>query len=123
MLLYRKLLQLGCPVYKNFKLSLRYQTLNLDNVIYGKVRYSTESWQSMWKNFSESDKLQSAMVTDEPPNAEIAYYKGMAYKNFGPEYSADAISAFRCALSLCGPRDSEIKERCESEIRIIETKS
>ena len=61
------------------------------------------------------------MVTDEPPNAEVAYYKGLSYKDFGPKYSGDAMAAFRRALSLCGPQDTEIKERCESEIRIIQT--
>lgn len=79
-----------------------------------------QSWQSIWKSLSESDKLQSAMVSDIPPNAEVAYYKGLSYKDFGPEYSGDAMAAFRQALSLCGPQDAEIKERCESEIRIIE---
>lgn len=62
------------------------------------------------------------MVTDEPPNAEIAYCKGLAYKEFGPEYSEDALSSFRLALSLCEPQDVKIRELCESEIRMIETR-
>jgi hypothetical protein len=49
--------------------------------------------------------------------------KACLYKDFGADYSGDAIAAFRWALLLCGPQDVEIKERCESEIRIIESPS
>jgi hypothetical protein len=82
-----------------------------------------QSWQSIWNSMSESDKLQSAMVSDQPPNAEVAYYKGLSYKIFGPEYSGHAMEAFRHALLLCGPKDATIKERCESELRILEAQN
>ena len=82
-----------------------------------------KGWESIWKSLSESDKLQSAMVSDIPPNAEVAYYKGLSYKDFGPEYSGDAMAAFRQALLLCGPEDATIKERCESELRILEAQN
>jgi hypothetical protein len=72
----------------------------------GNIRHYTtmpqkETWVSIWNSMSESDKLQSALTTDEPPNAEVAYYKGVAFKDFGPQYSGHAMAAFRHALSLC----------------------
>jgi hypothetical protein len=82
-----------------------------------------QSWESIWQSMSESDKLQSAIATDEPENAEVAYYKGLAFKDFGPKYSGHAMAAFRQALSFCGPKDATIKERCESELRIIEAQN
>lgn len=81
---------------------------------------SANASYSVWDQLSESDKLQSALDTDEPENAEVAYYKGLAFKDFGHKYSGHAMAAFRHALSLCGPKDVGIKERCESEVQKIE---
>lgn len=108
----------------NFRRSLHHHIYNVSrngNIAtqQNKTMYANTSY-SVWDQLSESDKLQSALDTDEPENAEVAYYKGVAFKDLGPKYSGHAMAAFRDALKLCGPQDVGIKERCESEVQKIE---
>lgn len=95
-------------------------SLGLPRAPKGIRQYSTgrqrESLDAVWNTLSVDDKLQSALVTDEPGNAEVAYYKGLAFKRFGTEYSGHALATFREALELCRPEDTTIKKQCREEI-------
>ena len=98
---------------------------------FGKRQFSTlasahldeESSYSVWDQLSEDDKLQSALNTDEPENAEVAYYKGRAFKDIGSQYSGHAIAAFRDALQLCQPHEVEMRRKCEEELHQLDTES
>jgi len=78
---------------------------------------------SVWDRLSESDKLQSALDTDEPENADVAYYKGRAFTDIGPQYSGYAIAAFRDALQLCQPHEVELRRKCEEELHRLDNDS
>lgn len=97
--------------------------LNLKNVRQYSTIFEKESWTSIWGKMSKDDKLQTALSTHNPPNAEIAYYKGLAFKDFGVEFSGEAMSAFKLSLELCGVEDTTTRNECESEIRLIERDS
>jgi hypothetical protein len=58
------------------------QTPSWDHPAKPNVSRGGRSWQSIWESLSENDKLQSAMVSDHLPNAEVAYYKGLSLQRF-----------------------------------------
>lgn len=81
------------------------------------LRFERVSQKPIWDQLSETDKLQSALDTDEPENATVAYYKGLAFKKFGLKYSGYAIASFLEAFSLCQPDETEMKRKCEDELK------
>jgi hypothetical protein len=120
--------RLSNPAFKYIRNSnLCLYTLPTSTNYRNKRQFSTytfkESHDSVWDQLSETDKLQSALDTDEPENADVAYYKGLAFKNIGPQYSGYAMAAFREALKLCRPDETELRRKCQDQLNRLETAS
>ena len=71
-----------------------------------------------WNSLPEEDKLNHALSTSYPENAEIAYYQGKAFKKLGSGYAGDALAAFRQAVQM---DEKTYRDLCEKEIEDIYT--
>jgi hypothetical protein len=80
----------------------------------------SNTWKELWINFSESEKLQNALITDEPLDSEMSYYKGKALSLRGLEYAEDAISAYRDGLKMSTNTEHEWQSKLKNAIKILE---
>lgn len=79
-----------------------------------------DDWESLWIKFSEDEKLQNALIIDQPLTAEMAYYKGQALNRMGLEYAEDAIRAYRDGTEMSTGGNNEWRSKLEQEIKILE---
>jgi len=79
-----------------------------------------DDWESLWMKFSEDEKLQNALIIDQPLTAEMAYYKGQALNRMGLEYAEDAIRAYRDGIEMSTGGNNEWRSKLEQEIKILE---
>ena len=74
---------------------------------------------SIWDTFSEEEKIQCGIVTDYPETPEVAYYKGLGFKDLGLQYAGHAIAAFRDAIDLSTPQETGVAQKSQQQINEI----
>lgn len=74
---------------------------------------------SIWDTFSEEEKIQCGIVTDYPETSEVAYYKGLGFKDLGLQYAGYAIAAFRDAIDLSPVESIDVVQKCQQQINEI----
>lgn len=63
-------------------------------------KFSSSSSKEGWDSFTQEEKLSCAVTVVSPSNAEMAYYKGIGLKSYGPAYADEAIAALEEAAKL-----------------------
>lgn len=56
--------------------------------------------EEIFKNFSLTDKINTAIAHSKIEDAEIGFYKGIGFFRLGPGYELEAIEAFSAAIHL-----------------------